>query len=156
MKSSRWQKRNKLILYSGLMITLSITGFLRFLSLPNTQELGLMIFALIIGLTLTYSLKNRFPDTMVRRLRYDFEAAVESVQKVLRDKNIRFYRQDEEDTVRFKVLGLTMTLIPYEVEKLTHIEPNAKYTLVTLEGVNRKNTGLTKMVTEALNKIDGE
>ena len=93
---------------------------------------------------------------MVRRLRYDFEEAVGNVQKLLRDKNIRFYRYDEEGAVSFKVLGLTMTLIPYEVEKLTHIEPNAKYTLVTLEGLNRKNTGLTNMVSEALNNLDGE
>lgn len=156
MKSSRWQKRNKLVLYSGLMITLSITGFLRFLSLPNTQEIGLMVFALIGGLALTYFLKNRFPDTMVRRLNYDFEGAVGSVQKVLRDKNIRFYMYDEGDAVRFKVLGLTMTLIPYDVEKLTHVESNAKYTLVTLEGVNTKNAGLTNMVTGALNMLDGE
>lgn len=156
MRSSGWQKRNKLILYSGLMITLSVTGFLRFLSLPNTQEIGLMILVMVTGLTLTYGLKNRYPDMMVRRLRYDFETAVGSVQKVLRDNNIRFYRHDEEESVSFKVFELTMTLIPYEVEKLTHIEPNAKYTLVTLEGLNKQNAGLTKMVTVALNKIDGE
>ena len=156
MRSSRWQKRNKLILYSGLMITLTVTGFLRFLSLPNTQEIGLMIFALIVGLTLTYSLKNRYPDTMVRRLRYDFESAVRSVQKLLSDKNIRFYRHDEDDAVRFKVLGLIVILIPYDVEKLTYVEPNAKFTLVTIEGLNKKNAGLAKMVTEALNKIDSE
>ena len=138
------------------MITLSITGFLRFLNLPNTQEIGLMILTLIIGLTLTYILKNRYPDTMVRRLRYDFETAVKNVQKVLAEKNIRFYRQDEDEVVRFKVLGLTMTLIPYEVEKLMHVEPNAKYTLVTLEGVTTKNAGLTTMVTGALDKLNGE
>ena len=138
------------------MITLSITGFLRFLNLPSTQEIGLMILALIIGLTLTYILKNRYPDTMVQRLRYDFEAAVKNVQKVLSEKNIRFYRQDEDEVVRFKVLGLTMTLIPYEVEKLTHVEPNAKYTLVTLEEVTTKNAGLTTMVTGALDKLNGE
>mgnify|MGYP000237240765 CR=1 FL=1 len=156
MKSSRWRKRNDIILYSGLLVTVIITGLLRFLGLPNPQEIALMIFVFIIGLVITNQFKARYPNEMVRRVRLEFEAAVEGVQNTLKDKNIRYYRVDEEDAVSFKVLGLTVTLIPYEVEKLTYVGPGAAYTLATLEGLNKQNMGLAEMVAEALNKIENE
>lgn len=156
MKSSRWRKRNDLILYSGLVITLVITGLVSLLRLPRTQEIGLMAVIFVAGLVITNMLKVRYPNEMVRRLRLDFEPAVEGVQQDLRDKNIRYYRRDEEDAVSFKVLGLTVTLIPYEVERLTYVEPNAAYTLVTLDGVTKQNIGLAELVSEALNKIENE
>ena len=156
MKTSRWRKRNDIILYSGLLVTVILTALLRFLSIPNPQELELMIFVFIIGLVITNVLKARYPNEMVQRLRLDYESAVESVQNAFKDKNIRFYRVDEEDSISFKVLGLTVTLVPYEVEKLTHVEPSAAYTLVTLDGVTKKNMGLAETVAEALNKIENE
>jgi len=154
MKSSRWQKRNAYIVYAGLAITLILAGLLRRLDLPNTLQIGLILFVVIIGVWLTLALKARYPIEMVRRLRLDYQAAVDSVQDAFKTKNIRYYRVDEEDTVSFKVLGLTVILLPYEVEKLTHVEPSAEYTLVTLEGINKKNMKLAEMVAETLNKIE--
>ena len=154
MKSSLWQKRNAFIMYAGLALTLILAGVLQRLSLPNPPQLELILFVVVVGVSLTFFLKARYPIEMVRRVRLEYQAAVNAVQDALKASNIRYYRVDEEDSVNFKVFGLTVTLVPYEVEKLTHIEPSADYTLVTLEGINRKNIKLAEMVAETLNKIE--
>ena len=157
MRSLRWAKQNTTIWYSGWVITIIVCSVMRTLLL-SLGGMGLLItiLVLIVGLTLTGILRNRYANSMERVLLFNYEEVESAVRVVFKDKNIRFSRNTEEELYIFKFSWPNLTLT---IERHTfldiHMAPQPA-TKVTLHGVNAKNQGISEMLAKYIDEVDNQ
>jgi hypothetical protein len=102
--------------------------------------------------SLAFILKNRFANSMVRILKFDYEELERDFRIVFKNKYIRFYRRSEEDAYRYEFPGhrLSMTVQPYWLFSDMNPQPA---TLVTLRLLNAKNKAFAEMLADSIDEM---
>ncbi|KAA3662946.1 MAG: hypothetical protein DWQ04_12020 [Chloroflexi bacterium] len=105
----------------------------------------------IMRILLAFILKNRFANSMVRILKFNFEELERDFRIVFKNKNIRFYRKSEEEAYRYEFPGrrLSMNVQPY------WLSPDSKQsaTKVTLRLLNAKNKEFAEMLADSIDEM---
>ena len=171
MEYSKWTKQTSgplpvIILAIMTFIVIVVATLLgsRGQSLNWLTQLLVTVLA-IGGIVLAYTLPKRNANMMSRVLRMEYESLEFTLRKVFKDKNIRFYRQEDETRhpfFEFPGTPLTATIRPYDPidgssglpGKLSSIGMPLSATLVTLRGLNSKNRELVEMLAEAIDGIE--
>ncbi|MFK7805254.1 MAG: hypothetical protein AB8G95_26720 [Anaerolineae bacterium] len=157
MISAHWQKQHahfgKIIW--GVSLAISILVITLMLLLDFSIEVVGIFFILIFALlriSLAYIFKDRYGNTMVRVLKYDYEELERPFRMIFKDKNIRFYRNTEDDAYSYDFPGhsLTMTVQPHWVQLEQGAKPHAK---VTLHELSAKNEKFADMLSKAIDEI---
>lgn len=156
MVSSHWQKQHiyfQRIVWS-ISAVLTILLFILLLSLEVGMETAGVIFIavfVIMRILLAFILKNRFANSMVRILKFNFEELERDFRIVFKNKNIRFYRKSEEEAYRYEFPGrrLSMNVQPY------WLSPDSKQsaTKVTLRLLNAKNKEFAEMLADSIDEM---
>ena len=157
MVSTRWQKQHS---YFGI-ITWGISAAISLLLITFMMLLGywseeawltlFFIFVFIImRVFLGYLLKNRFGNSLVRLLKFDYEEIERDFRILFRDKHIRFNRNLEEDNYSYEFPGysLTMFVKPWWV----NLE-QGPVTKVTLYELTAKNKAFAEMLAESIDEM---
>ncbi|MCB8986047.1 MAG: hypothetical protein H6659_19615 [Ardenticatenaceae bacterium] len=155
MASSRWQKQNmhlwKIVwAASGVMATLLfILLLLLGWGIETAGALFLVAF-FTLRILLAFILKNRFANSMVRILKFNYEDLERDFRTVFKNKYVRFYRKSEEDAYRYEFPGhnLKMAVQPYW--RSGDMQPA---TLVTLYVLNAKNEAFAEMLAESIDEM---
>lgn len=157
MVSSRWQKQHihfQRIVW-GVSAVISILLIILLLSLGFGVEVAgvffLVVFA-IMRVSLAFIFKNRYANSMVRILKFDYEEIERDFRIMFKNKNIRFYRRSEEDAYRYEFPGrrLSMTVQPYWMSIDMNQQPVTKVTLLEL---NAKNEEFAEMLAESIDEM---
>ena len=155
MESSRWQKQHihfqsivwgvSAVISTLLMILLLLLGF----QLEMAGIFFILIFA-ILRISLAFILKNRYANSMVCILRFDYEEIERDFRILFKNKYIRFHRKSEDDAYYYEFPGynLGMTAQPYWVSG----EKKA-VTKVTLYELTAKNEAFAEMLAEAIDEM---
>ena len=155
MVSSRWQKQN-MNLWKIVWAAAAIISFLLFMLLFllgwRMEAAGVIFIAVFFGLRilLAFLLKNRFANSMVRILKFNYEELERDFRTVFKNKYIRFIRRSEEDAYHYEFPGhhLNMTVKPYwlsgDIQSVT---------LVTQHGLTAKNQAFAEMFAEAIDEM---
>ena len=156
MVSSRWQKQNIYFRYVVLATSVAISLLLSMLFLSfGLKEISPLFVALFIiaEVTLAFTLKNRYANSMVRVLKLDYEKIERDFRMVFKDKHIRFYRKFEEDSYCYEFPGhsLSMTVQPYWVPGNETALQSA--TKLTLQMLNAKNAAFAEMLAESIDDM---
>ena len=156
MKSSRWQKQHiyfRNIVWASSAV-LSILLLILLLSLGFGIEVAGILFIcvfFIARISLAFILKNRFANSMVRILKFDYEEIERDFRMMFDKKYIRFYRKSEEDAYRYEFPGhsLSMTIRPYWLS----MDMKQPATLVTLYELTAKNEEFAEMLAESIDEM---
>jgi hypothetical protein len=110
----------------------------------------IIVFA-IMRVSLAFIFKNRFANSMVRILKFDYEEIERDFRIVFKNKNIRFYRRSEEDAYRYEFPGhsLSMTAQPYWLSP-DREQPATRLTLYVL---NAKNEAFAEMLADSIDEM---
>lgn len=155
MKSSRWQKQHihfqRIVWITSALVSLLLLILL--VSLGYRIEVAgvfFILFFVIARITLAFILKNRFGNSMVRILKFDYEDIERDFRLVFKDKYIRYYRKSEEESYRYEFPGhhLSMIVQPYWLSG--DMQPA---TLVTLRVLNAKNKAFADMLAESIDEM---
>lgn len=158
MISSHWQKQNMNIRNIVRVISLIISILLSIafvmvglLDITETSLLFLVLF-MITEVAWAFALKNRYANSLVRVLKFDYEEIERDFRMVFKDKHIRFYRKLEEDAYRYEFpgYGLMMTVQPHWVIKDLNVPPVTK---VTLHELTAKNKAFAKLLAESIDEM---
>ena len=157
MVSSRWQKQHihfQRIVWAVSAI-ISILLIILLLSLGFGIEVAGVFFILvfvIMRVLLAFIFKNRFANSMVRILKFDYKEIERDFRTVFKNKYIRFYRKSEDDAYRYEFPGhsLSMTVQPYWLSSDMTLQPA---TLVTLRVLNAKNTAFAEMLADSIDEM---
>ena len=155
MVSSHWQKQHihfqrivwgvSAIISLLLIILLLLLGF----EIEVAGVFFILVFA-IMRVSLAFIFKNRYGNSLVRILKFDYEEIERDFRIVFKNKNIRFYRRSEEDSYRYEFPGrsLNMTVQPY------WLSPESKLvTKVTLHELTAKNKEFAEMLAESIDEM---
>ncbi|MCA9952787.1 MAG: hypothetical protein KDE48_24225 [Anaerolineales bacterium] len=155
MVSSHWQKQHihfqrivwgvSAIISLLLIILLLLLGF----EIEVAGVFFILVFA-IMRVSLAFIFKNRYGNSLVRILKFDYEEIERDFRIVFKNKNIRFYRRSEEDSYRYEFPGrsLNMTVQPY------WLSPESKpVTKVTLHELTAKNKEFAEMLAESIDEM---
>jgi hypothetical protein len=157
MEASRWQKQHihferNIWVISGIISVLLISILL---ALGFTIEMAGVFFILVFVLlrvSLAFIFKNRYGNSLVRVLKYEYEELEHDFRMVFKHKNVRFYRQTEEDAYIYEFPGrngLTMTVQPHFLS----YDREQPATKLTLQLLNAKNTAFAETLAEAIDEI---
>lgn len=156
MVSSRWQKQH--IHFQGLVwgistvisILLIILLLLLGFGIEVTGVFFIVVF-FIVRVSLAFIFKNRYANSMVRILKFDYEEIERDFRIVFKEKNIRFYRNSEDDAYRYEFPGhsLSMTVQPYWLS----IDMNKPVTKVTLHVLTAQNKAFAEMLAESIDDM---
>jgi hypothetical protein len=143
MVSSRWQKQHihfrRIVWGISAVISILLIILLLFLGF-GIEVAGALFIAvfLITRISLAFIFKNRYANSMVRILKFDYKELERDFRTVFKNKYIRFYRRSEEDAYRYEFPGhsLSMTAQPYWLSSDMDRQPVTK---VTLRVLNAKN-----------------
>lgn len=157
MVSSRWQKQHiyfRSIVW-GVSAVLSILLIIVMLSLGFATEVAGVFFILVFAITrvlLALLLNNRYANTMVRILKFNYEEIERDFRTVFKNKYIRFHRKSEEDAYRYEFPGhnLSMTVQPYWLS--ADVNPKS-VTKVTLQLLNAKNKEFAEMLAASIDEM---
>ena len=96
--------------------------------------------------------KNRYANSMVRILKFDYEEIERDFRIVFKKNNIRFYRKSEEDVYCYEFPGrsLSMTVQPYWLSSDINLQPVTK---VTLRVLNAKNKAFAEMLADSIDEL---
>lgn len=156
MRASRWQKQH--IYYQRIVwavsAAISILLIIILLSLGFEAEVAGVFFIIIfviMRISLAFILKNRFANSMVRILKFDYEKLERDFRIVFKNKNIRFYRRSEEDAYRYEFPGhsLNMTVQPYWLS----FDSEQPATKLTLHILSAKNEAFAEMLAESIDEM---
>ncbi len=157
MGSSRWQKQH--IYFRSIVwavsAVISILLIILLLSLGFRIEVAgiffIVVFA-IMRISLAFIFKNRYANSMVRILKFDYEEIERDFRIVFKKKNIRFYRKFEEDAYCYEFPGrsLSMTVQPYWLSSDMNLQPVTK---VTLRVLNAKNKAFAEMLADSIDEM---
>jgi hypothetical protein len=156
MASSRWQKQHihfqrivwavSAVIATLLIILMLLLGF----GIEVAGVFFILVFA-IMRVSLAFIFKNRYANSMVRVLKFNYEEIERDFRVVFKNKNIRFYRRSEEDTYRYEFPGhsLSMTVQPY------WLSPDNKQpvTKLTLYELTAKNEAFAEMLAESIDEM---
>ncbi|MCA9930038.1 MAG: hypothetical protein KC419_16255 [Anaerolineales bacterium] len=156
MVSSRWQKQHihfQRIVWAVSAI-ISILLIILLLSLGFGIEVAGVFFILvfvIMRVLLAFIFKNRFANSMVRILKFDYEEIERDFRFVFKDKNISFKQKSEEDAYHYEFPWhrLSMTVQPYWLSPDKE-QPAAK---VTLHELTAKNEAFAEMLADAIDEM---
>ena len=155
MISSHWQKQhvNFQSIVWGASATISILLIILMLLLGFGIEMAGIFFILvfaILRISLAFIFKNRYANSMVRILKFDYEEIERDFRILFKNKNIRFYRKFEEDAYCYEFPGynLTMTAKPYW---LSSDLPSCSK--VTLSVINAKNEAFAEMLANSIDEM---
>ncbi|MEZ4643448.1 MAG: hypothetical protein R3E31_12070 [Chloroflexota bacterium] len=158
MVSSRWQKQNmhlrKIVWAVSAAASTLLVILLLSLRVLEIEAAGLLFLAvfIIMRVSLAFILKNRFANSMVRILKFDYKEIERDFRTVFKNKYIRFYRKSEDDAYRYEFPGhsLSMTVQPYWLSSDMTLQPA---TLVTLRVLNAKNTAFAEMLADSIDEM---
>jgi len=157
MVSSRWQKQHihfQRIVWAASAV-ISILLIILLLSLGLGIEVAgvffLVVFA-IMRISLAFIFKNRYANSMVRILKFDYEEIERDFRTVFKNKYIRFRRRSEEDSYCYEFPGrsLSMTVQPYWLSSDMNQQPVTK---VTLHELTAKNEEFAEMLAESIDEM---
>ncbi|MBE2222967.1 MAG: hypothetical protein IAF02_15590 [Anaerolineae bacterium] len=157
--SSRWQKQHihfqRIVWVTSIIITVLL--IIPLLLLGQGIEVAGVFFIVIFAITritLAFILKNRFANSMVRILKFDYEEIERDFRIVFKNKNISFKRISEEDAYRYEFPWhkLSMTVEPY------WLSPDSKKpaTKVTLFELTTKNKAFAEMLAKSIDEMADE
>lgn len=156
MVSSRWQKQHIHFwgIVWGVSAVLSILLLIVLLSLGFGLEVAGVFFIVvfvIMRVSLAFIFNNRFGNSMVRVLKFDYEEIERDFRIIFKNKNISFKRTSEEDAYRydFPWHGLSMIVEPHWLS----YESKQPATKVTLRVLNAKNKAFAEMLAEAIDEM---
>lgn len=157
MASSRWQKQHTHLrrIVWAVSAAASIVLIILLVSLGFEIEVAGVFFILvfvILRVSLAFIFKNRYANSMVRILKFDYEEIERDFRIVFKEKYIHFYRKLEEDAYRYEFpgRGLTMTVQPHW---LTNDMSTPPVTKVTLHKLTDKNEAFAEMLAEAIDEM---
>lgn len=158
MLSSRWQKQNRnlqnIVRVISAAVAILLSLLLLSLGLLDITEMSLLFLAffLIAEVAWAFALKNRFVDSMVRLLKFNYEEIERDFRKVFKDKFVRFYRRTEEDAYSYEFPGhsLIMTVQPHWIDRNETTPPVTK---VTLHKLTAKNEEFAEMLAESIDEM---
>lgn len=156
MVSSRWQKqhihfqRNVWAVSAAISILLIIFLLSLGFGIEVAGVFFLVIFA-IMRVSLAFIFENRYVNSMVRILKFDYEEIERDFRIVFKNNNIRFYRRSEEDAYRYEFPGhhLSMTIQPYWISP----DSERPFTKATLYKLNAKNKAFAEMVADSIDEM---
>ena len=156
MVSSRWQKQHihfQRIVWA-VSAVISILLIILLLSLGFGIEVAGVFFIVvfvIMRVSLAFIFKNRYANSMVRILKFDYEEIERDFRIVFKNKNIRFYRRSEEDAYRYEFPGhsLSMTVQPYWLSP----DSEQPVTKVTLYELTAKNEAFAEMLADSIDEM---
>lgn len=156
MVSSHWQKQHTDQMETIWVVSAAISFLLitLLLWLGYRIEVAGVFFILIfviMRISLAFILKNRYANSMVRILKFDYEEIEWDFRMVFKDKHILFYRKIEEDTYRYEFPGhsLIMTVEPYWLSQ----ENEQSVTKVTLFELTAKNEEFAALLAESIDEM---
>ena len=156
MVSSRWQKQHihfqrivwavSAVISILLIILLLLLGF----RIEVAGVFFIVVFA-IMRVSLAFIFKNRYANSMVRILKFDYEEIERDFRILFKNKNISFKRISEEDAYRydFPWHSLSMIVQPHWLS----YESEQPATKVTLRVLNAKNKEFAEMLAEAIDEM---
>ncbi len=156
MGTSRWQKQH--IHFQG--IVWGISAVISFLLIILLLLLGfgmemagiffIVVFA-ILRISLAFIFKNRFGNSMVRILKFEYEEIERDFRIVFKNKNISFKRKSEEDAYRYEFPwhSLSMTVQPYWLSP----DSGQPATKVTLYELTAKNKAFAEMLADSIDEM---
>ncbi len=155
MGKSHWQKQNrnlwKIVWAASAIIALLLFILLLLLGwrIETAGALFVVVF-FVMRIALAFILKNRFANSMVRILKFNYEELERDFRTVFKNKFIRFIRRSEEEAYHYEFPGhrLNMTVQPYWLSG--DLQP---VTLVTLHVLNAKNQAFAEMLAEAIDDM---
>ncbi len=155
MTSSRWQKQHihfQRNVWGGsalISILLTILLLLFGLRIEMVGMFFIVVFA-ITRISLAFIFKNRFANSMVRILKFDYEEIERDFRIVFKNKNISFKKKSEEDaySYEFPWHRLSMTVQPY------WLSPDSEpVTKVTLYELTAKNKAFAETLAESIDEM---
>lgn len=157
MVSSRWQKQHiyfRSIVW-GISAVISILLIIILLLLGFGMEVAGVFFIVvfvIMRVSLAFILNNRFANSMVRILKFDYEELERDFRTVFKNKYIRFNRRSEEDAYRYEFPGHSLSMIvqPYWLSSDMDRQPVTK---VTLRILNAKNKAFAEMLADSIDEM---
>ena len=154
MLSSHWQKQH--IYFGSIVWGISAIISLLLISLMLSLGFGfevagvffLVVFA-ILRVSLGFLFKNRYGNSLVRTLKFDYEEIERDFRILFKDKHIRFNQNLEEDNYNYEFPGhsLTMTVQPHWIQVEQGSQPVTK---VTLYELTAKNKEFAEMLAESI------
>lgn len=156
MVSSAWQKQH-IHFWSivwGVSAVFSILLIIILLSLGFGIEVAGIYFIFVfvmMRISLAFIFKNRFGNSMVRVLKFDYKEIERDFRMVFKDKNISFKRTTEEDAYcyDFPWQRLSMIVQPHWLS----YDSKKPATKVTLRVLNAKNKAFAEMLAEAIDEM---
>lgn len=155
MVSTRWQKQHIHFqsLVWGSSAIISILFMILLLLLGFQIEMAGVFFIVvfvIMRLLLAFIFKNRYGNSMVRILKFDYEEIERDFRILFKDRNIRFYRKSEDDAYYYEFPGhrLSMTAQPYWLSG-----DKKPVTKVTLYELTAKNEAFAEMLAESIDEM---
>ena len=156
MVSSRWQKQHIYFqsIVWGVSAVFSFLLIILLLSLGFGIEVAgvfFIVFFVMTRILLAFIFKNRYANSMVRVLKFDYEEIERDFRMVFKDKNIRFYRTTEEDAYCYDFPGhsLSMTVQPHWLS----YDSKKPATKVTLRVLNAKNKAFAEMLAASIDEM---
>lgn len=156
MAPSRWQKQH--IYFQSIVWAISAVISFLLLILLLSLNLGIetagVLFIAVFAITrvsLAFILKNRYANSMVRVLKFDYEEIERDFRIVFKNNHIRFYRKSEEDAYHYEFPGhsLSMTVQPHWLS----FENKQPATKVTLRVLNAKNKAFAEMLAASIDEM---
>ncbi len=155
MVSTRWQKQHihfQSIVWASSAI-ISILFMILLLLLGFRIEMAGIFFIVVFVITrllLAFAFKNRYGNSMVRILKFDYEDIERDFRILFKDKNIRFYRKSKDDAYYYEFPGhsLSMTAQPYWLSG-----DKGPVTKVTLYELTAQNEAFAEMLAESIDEM---
>lgn len=157
MVSSRWQKQYiyfrsivwavSAVISILLIILLSSFGFG-----IEAASIAFIVIFVITRVLLAFIFNNRYANSMVRVLKFDYKEIERDFRMVFKEKNIRFYRKFEEDAYCYEFPGRNLSMIvqPYWLSSDMSLQPVTK---VTLRILNAKNKAFAEMLADSIDEM---
>lgn len=155
MRTTTWQKQNINLQKTvwGISAVISSLLIILLLSLGYRIQVAGVFFILvfaILRILLAYIFNNRYANSMVRLLKFDYEEIERDFRFVFKNKFLRYKHITEEEaySYEFPWRKLTMTVQPYW--RSGDMEPVTK---VTLHKLTAKNEAFAEMLAEAIDEM---
>ena len=160
MGSSGWQRQHihfRSIVW-GVSAIFSILLIILMVWLGYEIEVAGVFFIVVFVITrvsLALLLNNRYANSMVRILKFDYEEIERDFRMIFKKNSIRYYREVEEDAYCYEFPGrnLSMTVQPHWLSMDMTQQPVSK---VTLRVLNEKNKAFADMLADSIDEMAGQ
>lgn len=158
MSSTNWEKQHiyfQRIVWAISAITSTLLMIVLLLLRFGIEVASIAFFVtfFLMRVLLPFILKNRFANSMVRVLKFNYEEIERDFQIVFKKKHIQNYRKDEEESYRYEFpgRGMSMTVQPH----WTSLEAGVgqQSTKITLYELTAKNEAFARMLAESIDEM---